>query len=45
MPPTHQAGWIYQIQAAEGASCSITMVMVFVRSFVLFEQIFLTLRG
>jgi hypothetical protein len=40
-PPAHQAVWINQIQAAVGASGSITMVLVFVRSFVLFVQIFL----
>jgi hypothetical protein len=35
-PPTPQAVWICQIDAAGGASNSATMVMVFGRSFVLF---------
>jgi hypothetical protein len=39
-PPTHQAAWIHQIHAAGGASGSITMVMVFVRSFVIFVHFF-----
>jgi hypothetical protein len=39
-PPAHQAVWIHQIQAAGGAGGSITMVMVFVRLFVLFVRIF-----
>jgi hypothetical protein len=40
MPSTPQAVWHHQIHAAGGANSSITMVMVFVRSFVLFVQIF-----
>jgi hypothetical protein len=35
-PPTPPAVWHHQIHAAGGVSGSITMVMVFVRSFVLF---------
>ena len=34
--PTPQAAWVHQIHAAGGASGSTTMVMVFVRRFVLF---------
>ena len=31
-PSTPQAAWVHQIHVAGGASCSITMMMVFVRS-------------
>ena len=40
-PPTPQAAWVHQIHAAGGASGSITIVMVFVRWFVLFVCFFL----
>jgi hypothetical protein len=43
-PPAHQAAWIHQNHAAGGVSGSITMVMVFFRSFVLFVRIF-NLKG
>jgi hypothetical protein len=43
--PACQAAWIHQIHAIGGARGFVTMVMVFVRSFVLFFADFLTLRG
>jgi hypothetical protein len=39
-PPAPWVAWIHQIHAAGRASGSITMAMVFVRSFVLFVRIF-----
>jgi hypothetical protein len=42
--PNRQEAWIHQSQSASGASGSITMVMVIVRSFVLFVRIF-NLKG
>ena len=39
-PPTPQTAWVHQIHAAGGASGSTTMVMVFVRWFVLFVCFF-----